>query len=360
MTKSIFLSLITSLLMTTASNAIEIKVIRYNHTTIFVVDGPIEVGDAEKFKKVWDAEGYDAFSYTVALDSPGGNLAEGILLGEFFRQKKVKTAVAKYSPKPPLQDDTEYRFNAQELPGANCFSACALAFLGGVERSVEEDAKIGFHQFAGKFNDTSNISHAELETSTQSISALVSSYIRRMGAKQELFEVMSSTPPNEMYVLTENELTDFGVTPTDRFTDFVLKAKNGEIVASAVNPRNARGLEKLYEMEFFCWKGKPTVNFYAEDNKSGLTAEQISFLDGGWRLFNEHKEYEFDRQTAKFYSEQRIMATLTLDKKIANEFIKGSFSLFVNSMTANGFFVGGHIDAPSGDESIRASLKDCL
>lgn len=347
-------------LTTTTAHAIDIKTIRYNHSMIFVVDGVIEAGDAEKFKKAWDAEAYDAFSYSVALDSPGGNLAEGIELGEFFRKKNLTTVVAKYSPKPPLQEEWEYSANAERIAGAKCYSACALAFMGGVDRSVEDDSKIGFHQFAGKFNETSNISHAELETSTQSISALISSYLRRMGAKQELFEVMSSTLPNEMYVLNEKELMDFGVTPSDKFSAFVLKAKSGEIVASAVNPRNTRGLEKLYEMEFFCWKGKPTVNFYAEDNESGLTAEQISFLDGSWRVFNEQNQYEFDKNTAKFYPGQRIMATLTLDKKIADQVIKGSFSLFVNSMTANGFFVGGHIDAPSGDESIRASLKDCL
>lgn len=327
---------------------------------IFVVDGVIEAGDADKFKKAWEAEAYDAFSYMVALDSPGGNLAEGILLGEFFRQQNVKTTVSKYSPKPPFQDDSDYRFNAQELPGAECFSACALAFMGGLERSLEEDSKIGFHQFAGKHADTSTISHAELETSTQSISALISSYLRRMGAKQELFEVMSSTPPNEMYVLSRSQLTEFGVTPTDKFTDFVLKAKSGEIVASAVNPLNSRGLEKLYEIEFFCWKGKPTINFYAEKADDGLSQEQISFLDGGWRTFNDEKTYEFDSSTAKFYPNQRIMATLTLDKRIAKQVIKGNFSVIVNSMTANGFYLGGQIYAPSGDQSIQASLKDCL
>lgn len=344
--------LIGILASTASSNAIEIATIRYNHSMIFIVDGPIEVGDAEKFKKAWETDAYDAFSYAVALNSPGGNLAEGIQLGLFFRQESVSTIVAKYPSKPPFQEEWEYSSNAQRLLGAECYSACALAFMGGVERTVDEDSKIGFHQFASSDSDRNVFSHSMLETSTQSISALMSSYLRTMGAKQELFEVMSLTPPNEMYVLSEIELKEFGVTPSDKFTNFTLKAKSGEIVASAVNSRNSRGLEKLYEMEFFCWKGNPTINFYAEDSESGLTAEQISFLDGGWRLFNEIKEYEFDKTTAKYYPKQRIMATLSLDKKVANEVIKGSFSLVVNSMTANGFFVGGHIDAPTGDNSI--------
>ncbi|WP_273728856.1 hypothetical protein [Brucella gallinifaecis] len=347
-------------LTTTTAYAIDIKTIRYNHSTIFVVDGVIEVGDADKFKKAWEEEAYDAFSYSVALNSPGGILGEGIKLGEFFRKQNVKTIVAKYSPKPPLQEEWEYSAYAQSLPGAECNSACALAFMGGVERIVEEDAKIGFHQFYGSYDQDNQISHSELETSTQSASAQISNYLRRMGAKQELFEVMSITPPNDMYFLSRSQLTEFGVTPSDKFSNFVLKAKSGEIVASAVNPLNARGLEKLYEMEFFCWKGKPTINFYAEKADGGLSVEQISFLDRGWRVFNDKNEYEFENSTVRFYPNQRIMATLILDKKIAKEMIKGSFSTMVNSMTANGFFLGGHIDAPNGDQSIQASLKDCL
>lgn len=360
MIKQIMPVFVLTALTTTTAYAIDIKTIRYNHSMIFVVDGVIEVGDAEKFKKAWEAEAYDAFSYSVALDSPGGNLAEGIELGEFFRKENVTTVVAKYSPKPPLQEEWEYSAYAERIPGAECHSACALAFMGGLERTVDEDSKIGFHQFAGKDGNRNGVSHSELETSTQSVSAIVSSYLRRMGAKQELFEVMSITPPNEMYVLSSSQLTEFGVTPSDKFTDFVLRAKSGEIVASAVNPLNSRGLEKLYEMEFFCWKGKPTINFYAENADGGLSVEQISFLDRGWRVFNDKNEYEFENSTVRYYANQRIIATLTLDKKIAREMIKGSFSPVVNSMTANGFFLGGHIDAPNGDQSIKASLKDCL
>lgn len=348
------------LLTMTSANAIEIKTIRYNHTTIFVVDGPIEIGDSEKFKRAWEAEAYDAFEYIVALDSPGGNLGEGIELGEFFRKNNVTTNVAKYSSKPPLQDEWEYSANAEQLPAAECYSACALAFMGGLERTVDEGSKIGFHQFSGKDGNSNRVSNSQLETSTQSISALVSSYLRRMGAKQELFEIMSSTPPNEMYVLSRTQLTDLEVTPSEKFKNFMLKPKSGEIVANAINPRSSRGMQKLHEIDFFCWKGKPTINFYAKTADEGLSPEQISFVDGGWSAFNDARTFEFGSDTAKLYPNQKILATLTLDKKIARELLKGNFSVFVNSMTANGFHLGGHIEATEGDEAIMASLKSCL
>lgn len=360
MIKRLIPAMFLPLLAITSANAIEIRTIRYNHAMIFVVDGIIEIGDSEKFKKAWEEEAYDAFEYTVALDSPGGSLGEGIELGEFFRENNVTTIVAKYSSKPPLQDEGEYSSNAVQIPNAECFSACALAFMGGVERTVDEDSKIGFHQFSGKDGNKNLYSNSQLETNTQSVSALVSSYLRRMGAKQELFEIMSSTPPNDMYVLSRTQLTDLEVTPSDKFKNFTLKPKSGEIVANAINPRSSRGMQKLHEIDFFCWKGKPTINFYAKTANEGLSPEQISFTDGGWSIFTDAITFEFGSNTAKLYPNQRILATLTLDKKTARKIIKGNFSVSVNSMTANGFFLGGHIEAPEGDEAILASLKSCL
>jgi hypothetical protein len=78
----------------------------------------------------------------VRLNSPGGDLAGGIMLGEIFRRYRVGTEVGSSSPilnaiEPGLKD---------RAPGV-CASACAYAFLGGDERSLDVDAKLGFHRF---------------------------------------------------------------------------------------------------------------------------------------------------------------------------------------------------------------------
>jgi hypothetical protein len=72
----------------------------------------------------------------VELDSPGGDMLEGLNLGYLFREFDVMTSVRK---------------------GAMCLSACAMAFLGGTVshlppdivpgRKVEVGAIVGFHNF---------------------------------------------------------------------------------------------------------------------------------------------------------------------------------------------------------------------
>jgi len=62
----------------------------------------------------------------LLLESPGGSLDDGIELGKAVRLKRLRT-----------------------LTRETCASACALIFLGGVERLlVGPKARIGFHQAA--------------------------------------------------------------------------------------------------------------------------------------------------------------------------------------------------------------------
>lgn len=60
----------------------------------------------------------------VALESDGGSLLAGIRIGETIRLRGFVTVVPN---------------------GARCASACAIAWLGGAQRFMGEQALIGFH-----------------------------------------------------------------------------------------------------------------------------------------------------------------------------------------------------------------------
>ena len=60
----------------------------------------------------------------VYLSSGGGLLKDGYRLGELFRQYQIQTVVT---------------------GGQVCASSCAIAFLGGLHRSMSHDAKLLFH-----------------------------------------------------------------------------------------------------------------------------------------------------------------------------------------------------------------------
>src|SRR5260370_28074085 len=56
--------------------------------------------------------------------SHGGSLVTGLRIGEAIRRKGFSTIVP---------------------DGRRCASACAFAWLGGIERSIGTDARLGFH-----------------------------------------------------------------------------------------------------------------------------------------------------------------------------------------------------------------------
>lgn len=341
-----------------SSPAMEIDIIRMNHTAVIRVDGELVQGDGVRFKEFWNKNAYDAFNFVVALNSPGGSLSAGLEIGSFIREQGAHTSVQRYSPRPPMMSESEYSWSASALPGGECHSACAIAFMGGVEREVPEGSVIGFHQFSG--GGMSDVNDAMFRT--QGLSAGLSMYLREMGAAPELFEIMSVTAPGEMFIPTEAQLGVLGILPSPAFTNFRLMPKDEGIVAVADNPTNPGSLERVFEIETFCWKGRPMINLYAEDASNGLLSGQAALAPDvvdGWELTSDGNTLEFGSESLRLYPEQRILATLILDAEAADTLGRHGGYLRVNSFTASGFFLSGEIYAPDGDPAIAASFRDC-
>ncbi|ODT80199.1 MAG: hypothetical protein ABS76_17285 [Pelagibacterium sp. SCN 64-44] len=108
-------------------------------------EGPVTEGDVEQLRALFDANiacGFEQFPVeggncaVISLHSPGGNYVEGLMLAQFLRDNRIASIVE---------------------PGAECYSACAFAFLGGtgyssqdnvgiyVDRMVAPGAILGFH-----------------------------------------------------------------------------------------------------------------------------------------------------------------------------------------------------------------------
>lgn len=339
--------------------ALDFDVRLFNAGATFVLSGSIEAGDTERFRAYFESKA-DGFGFSVALDSPGGSMMEGMLLGEYFRATGINTIVARYPIRPAGMEDFDYS-GLDSIPGAQCSSACALAFLGGVDRSIDKGGAIGFHQFYGGSDERTA---AEAMEQTQTTSAIVANYLRKMGTAPELFELMSITPPEELFIPSEADYTALGITTSSAFSAFKLMPKDGEIVAISSNPRNLSALERVYEVETFCWKGRPMVNFYAEDTSKGLPDEMAdpmtTHFDGFW-VETVFGTKEFQNDSVRFYPQQRLLATLILDPETARGLGSGNARLVVNSYTASGVFLSAQIDGGTkGDEAILASFKDCL
>src|SRR2546421_2121637 len=87
---------------------------------VVILEGPLVDDDEDRFATK-TASLPSAF---VAFSSDGGSLAAGLRIGEAIRRKGFSTIVP---------------------DGRRCASACAFAWLGGIERFLGTDARIGFH-----------------------------------------------------------------------------------------------------------------------------------------------------------------------------------------------------------------------
>jgi hypothetical protein len=128
--------------------------------------GDINAGDSDKLIA---ALGYDdgiSQSY-IHLNSNGGDLFEGIKIGEIIHHSELETVI-----------DAD----------GSCFSACAIAFLGGVRRYVTGEepgrvirwgAQLGFHGFYSS-GQTVNFENSVLEKS-RLINGIILEYAQEMG-----------------------------------------------------------------------------------------------------------------------------------------------------------------------------------
>ena len=125
----------------------------------------------------------------VVLNSNGGSFVGGILLGLALRQHGSAVLVPR---------------------GAVCASACAYAFLGGVVRRASEGSRIGVHRFFAVNRSTGQRSISYERAVTPQATALLTSYVRAMGASPSLVGLASRTEPSDIHFLNRRELQQYG------------------------------------------------------------------------------------------------------------------------------------------------------
>ena len=130
----------------------------------------------------------------VYLNSPGGNLREGMRLGRFFFDNKIETSV--------------------ETKTA-CASACALAFLGGrdgatgkPQRTKASNSGLGFHSFTREFDKDKKYDADDLKTvvqQTQTQVFMIADYLKAIGADMDILRLMLRAQANQMNFISNDE-----------------------------------------------------------------------------------------------------------------------------------------------------------
>ena len=146
---------------------------------VILASGAIEKLSADQFVEFTQA--YPAGTIVI-LQSLGGDLIGGLRLGQAIRTRGFYSYLA---PQAPFTEDKTM---------GKCFSACAYAFLGGLERRVDPAAQYGVHQFRGNGKELDAVQ-------TQKLSAILGRYIDSMGVNRQLLDDAMFTDPGKVHLI---------------------------------------------------------------------------------------------------------------------------------------------------------------
>lgn len=142
--------------------------------TALVLRGKIGPAAASWFRERVD-EAHLKPGDLVLMASPGGDLGQSVIMGEFIRARGLVTAVGAVDAR------------GQVRPGS-CASACVFVYAGGTARYDVAGSRLGVHRFT-----THGASGGDPVADTQRVTGLVLSYLKRMGVSSSLVEAMSAT-----------------------------------------------------------------------------------------------------------------------------------------------------------------------
>lgn len=115
----------------------------------------------------------------LALASDGGNVASALMVAYEVQELGLSTYV---------------------MPETGCYSACSFIFFAGKERLAE--GELGVHQVWGEGADAST---------AQTVVSDILEAFSEFGVRQEVTSAMLRTPPENMYVFSQRELSEWNI-----------------------------------------------------------------------------------------------------------------------------------------------------
>jgi hypothetical protein len=181
--------------------------------TVFLLEGTIQGGETLALEGLVGKLPPNK-SAAIILNSPGGNLFEGMKLGRFFYRARIATFVLGFT--------------------GGCHSACALAFLGGRDRDRRPSrtkmttGNLGFHQFnrtrsaeetAKKYTKT-DMEEELFRTRAAALSII--EYLSDIGEDMSFLHLMLKAPASQITLLSNEDAVTFGIHVMDERTEQII------------------------------------------------------------------------------------------------------------------------------------------
>jgi hypothetical protein len=260
--------------------------------SVVILEGPLVEDDEDRFA----TETTFLASAFVAFSSDGGSLATGLRIGEAIRRKGFSTVVP---------------------DGRRCASACAFAWLGGIERFLGTDARIGFHAASNPASDGEKG---------------VLPYLIKIGLPYQAIIYITQAAPNETTWLNMSDAAQRGIRVTllsslAKETVVAIPTRYGNITVTRDDPEccighisygdqrigiastgqiyaSLEGIYKVKEGDLVVIssssgaRGSPQRHYYAllvgQDGMTDLTSPDFRTSDGTFKVTQRDDEVHFE------------------------------------------------------------------
>lgn len=147
-----------------------------------IISGDFEASDdvLEMHKAV-----HESGATVVFFNSTGGNVVKAMEIGRAIRALKLST---------------------MQIRGADCASACSLAFMGGVTRYAQPGS-IGVHK--SSFADTTGMTVEGAVAAVQQLTAKVITYMSEMGVDPSILELALQYDSSDIRFLSGSEMEKY-------------------------------------------------------------------------------------------------------------------------------------------------------
>ncbi len=162
----------------------------------------------------------------VLLNSISGDLNSGIRLGQIFRQKRLNTKVGLAKLNRNVLNETD----------GKCFSACALAFMGGINRTLDPNDQFGVYALKPT---TKTMNDAEYR---QAISSL-GLYVEQMGVDRRFVEQIAQAHGSNPQLINFNtaKLLNIDNNPRLPVAAWRMQALDDGLLIALISTRQSSG-----------------------------------------------------------------------------------------------------------------------
>jgi hypothetical protein len=306
--------------------------------------------------------------YSVALDSSGGSLLEGIRLGELLRKYKCSTTVSR-SQSAGINEAP----NLRELVPGECYSACAYAFLGGTRRSLSSKDRYGVHQhyrsdaLLAPLEKT--LTAIDLSTS-QLLTGLLVSYVIEMGVDPSLVTLASLTSPGEnIRLFNKNQLEELNIVTTGPIakSEWRLHPYKKGLIAEVAQTQD--DTKSVFKHQIFCSSQKPSERYMDislnVESFEGQIKGEISNNKKSMTLLND-KSQKIEVPINNFYfrgpSNDRLMTIRIPLSDISLSFLVNSNEVAweIESSRASSSFFQGWFPLKSAPQLFPFVFSNCI